>query len=123
MRRLRLAVRADEAEFLRLFELMADERGFADYDRHRVMAQFDRAISHNRSELIVVDGKDGGLIGFALIGVDRVWFSPAAQQTLLGVFVEREHRDTAAARSLTRFAQQPLAHLDGAIEQIGMGAA
>jgi hypothetical protein len=123
-RRVRLANRDDEPEFLRLFELMAEERGFVDYDRHRVMAQFDRAVSHNRCELIVADGKDGGLIGFALIGMDYVWFSPAAQQTLLGVFVEREHRETARARILTRFSEQPAVQFEQSIERLAsMGSA
>jgi hypothetical protein len=65
--RLRLANRSDEAEFLRLFALMAAEQGIEGHNEHKVLMQFDRAVRRDRAALVVTD-KLGQLVGMVMCG-------------------------------------------------------
>ena len=105
-RRLRLANRNDEAEFLRLFRLMAAEQGIEGHNEHKVLMQFDRAVRLDRAALIVAD-KSSQLVGMVVYGYLYPWYASDARMAVLSVFIDPEHRETPAARALVRFSSSP----------------
>jgi hypothetical protein len=117
IRRLRLANRDDEAEFLRLFRAWAGENGIDDFDDGKVRERFSRAVRRDRSALVVVD-EFTSLVGFVMLGYAYPWFASDARMSVLTAFTDPAWRDTPAARALAKFAAQPLAQLGRCIEQI-----
>jgi hypothetical protein len=95
-KRLRLANRDDEAEFLRLFGLMATEQGITGHNEHKVLTQFDRAVRRERAALVVAD-KFGQLVGMVMCGFVYPWYASDARMTVLSAFIDPEHRETRQA--------------------------
>lgn len=102
--RVRVAVRADEPEVMRLFSAMQIEAGISDWDMDKVRAMFDRAFRLDIARLFVV-GKPGRLKGMLLFAIVDMWFSRLPQATELFLFVDSGHRRSADARDLQRFAE------------------
>ena len=98
-RRLRLANRGDEAEFQRLFGMMAAEQGIEGHNEHKILTQFDRAVRRARAALVVADKLDQ-LAGIVMCGFVYPWYASDARMTVLSVFIDPEHRETLAARAL-----------------------
>jgi hypothetical protein len=119
---LRLANRNDEAEFLRLFRLMAAEQGIEGHNEHKVLMQFDRAVRRDRAALVVAD-KLGQLVGMVVCGYVYPWYANDARMTVLSVFIDPEHRETPAARALAKFFEQPVSQLERSLDElVGVGA-
>ena len=121
-RRLRLANRNDEAEFLRLFRLMAAEQGIEGHSEHKVLHQFDRAVRRDRAALVVAD-KFGQLVGMVVCGYLYPWYASDARMAVLSAFIDPKHRETPAARALVRFSEQPVSQLESSLEGLASGGA
>jgi hypothetical protein len=121
-RRLRLANRGDEAEFLRMFGLMAAEQGIEGHNEHKVLMQFDKAVRRERAALVVAD-KFGQLVGMVVCGYVYPWYASDARMAVLSVFIYPEHRETPAARALVKFSQQPVNELESSLDELVGGGA
>jgi hypothetical protein len=121
-RRLRLANRGDEAEFQRLFGMMAAEQGIEGHNEHKVLKQFDRAVRRDRAALVVAD-KFGQLGGMVMCGYVYPWYVSDALMAVLSVFIDPGHRETPAARALVKFSAQPLNQLESSLDGLASGGA
>jgi hypothetical protein len=120
---LRLGVRQDEGELLRLFDAFAAANEIDGYDRARVLEAFDRAIRHEGGAEILVVGMAERLAGYLLIGRQYPFWSPSACTAVLSVFVEPEFEEATAARKLVELSRLPVHRIEATARLLGDGDA
>jgi len=74
---------------------------------------------HDRTKLLVA-GDHGHLAGFVLLAEQHLWFSDRARMTVVSVFMDPDHRNSAAAHRLVRFANLTRLERDKELELIAI---
>jgi GNAT superfamily N-acetyltransferase len=100
----RIALRADEPELLRLLRLMHAEGGLVDLDEDRAREMFARAFNRQGAVIAVIG--TGAIEAAICLNISSFWYSKNSHLEEIFAFVDPNHRRSRHASALIEFAKR-----------------